>query len=108
MYLAVLAAYLATTEGSPTGVESEARSDAVTFEASQPMVNDCGDSTFEDRSSNGSPLISECQHLASNIAGGGTWTIGESNQIFKEPLPLTELVPLGLPCGLDMLGFANP
>jgi Pathogen effector len=42
-------------------------------------VNDCGDSTFVNKSSDGSPLVSDCLVIASNIAGGGTWTTS-SNQ----------------------------
>ena len=37
-------------------------------------VNDCGDSSFINQSSGGSPLISDCQMIQRNIAGGGTWT----------------------------------
>jgi hypothetical protein len=32
-------------------------------------VNDCGDSTFVNQSSGGSPQISDCQQIARNIAG---------------------------------------
>ncbi|KAH8662546.1 putative necrosis-inducing factor-domain-containing protein [Xylariales sp. PMI_506] len=38
-------------------------------------VNDCGDSTFENQSSGGSPLVSDCLQLAANIAGGGSWRL---------------------------------
>ncbi|KAK9321250.1 putative necrosis-inducing factor-domain-containing protein [Lipomyces orientalis] len=37
-------------------------------------INDCGDSTFIDGSSSGSPTVADCLQLAANIAGGGTWT----------------------------------
>ncbi|KAF4340075.1 hypothetical protein FBEOM_6010 [Fusarium beomiforme] len=43
-------------------------------------VNDCGDSTFENHSSGGSPLVSDCQQIARNIAGGGTWTVGAGGE----------------------------
>ena len=38
-------------------------------------INDCGGSTFENQSSGGSPLISDCQQIARNIQGSGTFTI---------------------------------
>jgi hypothetical protein len=38
------------------------------------LINDCGNSSFENQSSGGSPLISDCQILAENIRGDGTWT----------------------------------
>ncbi|KAJ6179583.1 hypothetical protein N7519_010044 [Penicillium mononematosum] len=38
-------------------------------------INDCGDSTFINQSTGGSPLVADCQHLARNIAGGGTWKV---------------------------------
>ncbi|KAI1833998.1 hypothetical protein DTO006G1_7751 [Penicillium roqueforti] len=41
-------------------------------------INDCGSSTFINQSSGGSPLVADCQHLARNIAGGGTWTVSAS------------------------------
>lgn len=44
-------------------------------------VNDCGDSTFVNQSSEGSPLISDCLQIAANIAGGGTWTTYEGADI---------------------------
>ncbi|KAK3181826.1 hypothetical protein K4F52_006893 [Lecanicillium sp. MT-2017a] len=38
-------------------------------------VNDCRDSSFENNSSGGSPLISDCQQIVRNIQGDGSWTI---------------------------------
>lgn len=38
-------------------------------------VNDCGDSSFINQSSGGSPKISDCQQIARNVQGSGTWTI---------------------------------
>ncbi|KAF3894541.1 Hce2 domain-containing protein [Trichophyton interdigitale] len=38
-------------------------------------ANDCGDSTFTNGSSPASPLVADCLKIASNIAGGGTWTV---------------------------------
>ncbi|KAF9776746.1 hypothetical protein IL306_005037 [Fusarium sp. DS 682] len=43
-------------------------------------VSDCGDSTFENHSSGGSPQVSDCQQIARNIAGGGTWTVGAGGE----------------------------
>jgi hypothetical protein len=43
-------------------------------------VNDCGDSTFINQSSGGSPNIGDCQGIAKNIAGGGTWTVGAGGE----------------------------
>lgn len=38
-------------------------------------INDCGDSTFINQSSLGSPKVTDCQQIQRNIAGGGTWTV---------------------------------
>ncbi|KAK9358199.1 putative necrosis-inducing factor-domain-containing protein [Lipomyces starkeyi] len=40
-------------------------------------VNDCGDSTFIDGSSSASPTVADCLQIATNIAGGGTWTVSQ-------------------------------
>ncbi|KAF7967881.1 hypothetical protein HWV62_32820 [Athelia sp. TMB] len=42
--------------------------------------NDCGDSSFVGETSGGSPLISDCQIIQKNIAGGGTWTTSAGAQ----------------------------
>jgi hypothetical protein len=46
-------------------------------------INDCGNSSFENQSSGGSPLISDCQILVDNIRGDGTWTtmVGDQRQL---------------------------
>jgi hypothetical protein len=36
-------------------------------------INHCGESTFENKSSRGSPTVSDCLQITRNIAGGGTW-----------------------------------
>ncbi|KAF9054908.1 Ecp2 effector protein, partial [Panaeolus papilionaceus] len=38
-------------------------------------INDCGDSSFDNKSSGGSPRVDDCLQIARNIAGGGTWTV---------------------------------
>ena len=38
-------------------------------------INDCGDSTFENKSSGGSPTVADCWTLYNNIVGDGTWTV---------------------------------
>ncbi|KID87249.1 hypothetical protein MGU_05659 [Metarhizium guizhouense ARSEF 977] len=43
-------------------------------------VDDCGASTFENHSSNGSPLVADCRQIAANIANGGTWTVANIGQ----------------------------
>lgn len=48
--------------------------------AARASINDCNDSTFTDTTSSTSPAVSDCQTLASNIAGGGTWTIFPTDQ----------------------------
>jgi hypothetical protein len=47
------------TQAAPASSNLEARK----------SVNDCGDSTFENQSSSGSPLIADCQQITRNIAG---------------------------------------
>jgi hypothetical protein len=59
-------------------------------------VNDCGDSTFENQSSNGSPLIVDCQRIASNIAGTFELTVSPSPQSFGAQLVLSNLSPANI------------
>lgn len=53
--------------------------------AKRSWIDDCGDSTFYKDTWCGSPLISDCLVLVSNIAGGGTWEVeavtGVSHQL---------------------------
>lgn len=66
-----LALFLTAVGAVPLSTRS---SDGVLFtETADSSINDCGDSTFVDESSGGSPLIADCQQIAANIAGGGTW-----------------------------------
>ncbi|KAF9033626.1 Ecp2 effector protein, partial [Panaeolus papilionaceus] len=37
-------------------------------------VNRCGDSTFINQSSGGSPLVDDCLRITENIANDGEWT----------------------------------
>ncbi|KAF2830339.1 hypothetical protein CC86DRAFT_402385 [Ophiobolus disseminans] len=69
----LLAAFLlATANAAPT---SPSPQDAVGKALEiRDSINDCGDSSFENQSSGGSPKVSDCQQMARNIAGGGTWT----------------------------------
>lgn len=60
---AIIASLLAAAQCSPTLVA---------------RTNDCGDSSFENQSSGGSPAVSDCQQLAANIVGTGTWTVSDS------------------------------
>ncbi|OIW34308.1 hypothetical protein CONLIGDRAFT_688063 [Coniochaeta ligniaria NRRL 30616] len=41
----------------------------------QPPLNNCGDSTFEDHTSDASPLAADCLHIAKNIDLGGRWHV---------------------------------
>ena len=44
-------------------------------------TNSCGVSTFENRISNGSPSVADCQQLAYNIRGDGSWNhVGNPGQ----------------------------
>jgi len=43
-------------------------------------VNDCGDSSFINQSTGGSPLISDCQQITRNIASSGTWPVASGAQ----------------------------
>jgi hypothetical protein len=46
-----------------------------------PESNDyCGDSTFEDHTSEASPLAADCLRIAHNIRNGGSWTLYGNKQ----------------------------
>ncbi|KAK1757767.1 putative necrosis-inducing factor-domain-containing protein [Echria macrotheca] len=46
-------------------------------------INDCGSSNFTNESSDASPLVSDCLHLADNIRGGGTWVFQSGGTQFQ-------------------------
>ncbi|KAH8703812.1 hypothetical protein BGW36DRAFT_288853 [Talaromyces proteolyticus] len=53
-----------------------------------PSPNDCGTSTFTDATSGGSPLVSDCQQIVTNIAGTqGSWevesSVGKQHQLVQ-------------------------
>jgi hypothetical protein len=53
-----------------------------------PSPNDCGTSTFTDATSDASPLVTDCQHIVTNIAGTqGSWeveaAIGHQHQLVQ-------------------------
>ncbi|KAK2758804.1 hypothetical protein FQN54_003496 [Arachnomyces sp. PD_36] len=53
------------------------RKNAVSSDLTKRESNDyCGDSSFENQTSGGSPLVSDCQQIITNIAGGGDWSLG--------------------------------
>lgn len=62
----LMASLLAIVSGAPTSVNPR----EILARAS---INDCGDSSFINQSSGGSPKVSDCQQITRNIAGGGTW-----------------------------------
>jgi hypothetical protein len=65
----------AAPQGSPATTTNGA-SPVVLFTPSPGnSVNDCGDSSFQNESSSGSPTVNDCLQIATNIAGGGTWTV---------------------------------
>lgn len=81
--IAGVALLLAAAEATPIaldGISANEATPAVVFKAKRESINDCGDSTFVNQSSGGSPKISDCQQIAANIAGGGSWTILTSDQ----------------------------
>lgn len=46
--------------------------------------NYCGDSSFENETTGGSPSVSDCQKIMSNIAGGGDWYFGAFQRTLAE------------------------
>ncbi|KAJ5288624.1 necrosis-inducing factor-domain-containing protein [Penicillium angulare] len=86
---AILAAGIALVQAAPVGHTLTDRSPnpiVVLSERGASSVNDCGDSTFINQSSGGSPKISDCQQIATNIANGGTWSVesnGAQNQLVQ-------------------------
>lgn len=65
-FLAAAAALFITAQGAPANGLEERK-----------LINDCGDSTFVDETSDASPLISDCEIIVSNIQNGGSWTTGD-------------------------------
>lgn len=69
---AVLATLAVTTLASPISKNPNAPS-AILEE--RDSINDCEDSSFNNDTSDASPLVSDCLILASNISPGGTWPV---------------------------------
>lgn len=55
-------------------LEKSGEADGATFTL-RKRENECSHSTFVDRGNAASPLVSDCEILASNIRAGGRWTI---------------------------------
>jgi hypothetical protein len=62
--------------GAISGVQSAPTSPNNSGLRVRDSINDCEDSSFVNQSSGGSPTVSDCQQIAINIAGGGTWSVG--------------------------------
>ena len=76
----IAAAPLSATDSSPNGASPN-----VLFKPSpNNSVNDCGDSSFVNQSSGGSPRIDDCLRIASNIGGGGSWEVENVAQSFHQ------------------------
>lgn len=74
--LATLAMLLASAMAAPlrhTPTNENKVSPSVIFK--RDAVNDCGDSSFENQTTGGSPAVEDCLQIAANIAGGGTWEV---------------------------------
>lgn len=67
---ATMALLLASVQAAPAPTAMTA-----TTRTHSPLTNDCGPSSFTDESSSASPTVADCQQLAANIAGGGSWTL---------------------------------
>lgn len=78
--IATVAVFFTSAWAAPPpapGTTRNANSPAVIFTAGSPgdWINDCGDSSFTNRSSGGSPRVDDCRQIAANINGGGTWEV---------------------------------
>lgn len=69
--VAFVTAMLSLCEAAPTPGTSDATGGLLT-----KRVNDCGDSFFEDRTTDASPLVSDCATIGNNNVDGGDWAIG--------------------------------
>ena len=51
------------------------------------LINNCGGSSFINRTSGGSPWVNDCRQIAYNIRNGGTWTtdglVGNHRQLVQ-------------------------
>jgi len=74
-----LAILLVSTQAAPVSaadITTNETSPNVLFNPSPgDSVNDCGNSSFTNRSSGGSPTVGDCLQIAANISGGGSWTV---------------------------------
>lgn len=70
----IVAILLAATAYAAPATRHQTRNPAAILTA-RDSVNDCGESSIINTTSGGSPLASDCQQIAINIAGGRTWTV---------------------------------
>ncbi|KAB8532537.1 hypothetical protein FH972_025482 [Carpinus fangiana] len=72
--ISILATFLAVAQAAPlTSLNPTFAAKAKLVQ--RDSINDCGDSSFNNNSSDGSPTVADCQMIASNISGGGTWEV---------------------------------
>lgn len=76
-FAVALAALAAIVNGAPiASADASPNYVAPTQLFKRVYINDCGDADFVNRSSGGSPKISDCEQIAINIDGGGSWNVG--------------------------------
>jgi hypothetical protein len=89
--LTVLAMFFLSMEAAPLRARditvNESSPSVVFTPKPNNSVNDCGDSSFENKSSGGSPTVGDCLQIAANISGGGEWEVenfaGEAHQLVQ-------------------------
>lgn len=78
--VASVLAFFAAVQAAPFAIEgiddvsANPASEIIYTLNARASINNCGDSSFENQSTGGSPFISDCQQITRNIAGGGSWT----------------------------------
>jgi hypothetical protein len=86
--LVVFAMLLVSIRAAPLSVTASTPNDTspnVLFKpAPNGSNNDCGDSSFVNQSSGGSPTVGDCLQIAANIGGGGSWEVENAAQSFHQ------------------------
>ncbi|PLB45066.1 hypothetical protein P170DRAFT_429776 [Aspergillus steynii IBT 23096] len=74
--LALLVSLLLIVHSVPTHINRN----SAFIRGKRDWINNCGNSSFHNQSSEGSPAVSDCQQITTNIAGGRTWTVWALNR----------------------------
>lgn len=74
--MVILATVLTSALATPITINRDSPTEIL----KRDSINDCEDSSFQNDTSSGSPLVADCQQIVANIAAGGTWYLDATKE----------------------------